>query len=107
MILQKKSDLIEIGNVFDHLNIVYKKHLNNHVMNNSPLSNDYMILAESLRCKVVIEQVDIYKHVFVKLVDQLENTKSTFYILFIFSCYNKSTISHQSMAVLRVTFNYL
>lgn len=84
MILQKKSDLIEIGNVFDHLNIVYKKHLNNHIMNTNPLPNDYMIFAESLRCKAVIQQVDIYKHVFVKLVDQLENTKGTYYILLIF-----------------------
>jgi len=85
MILQKNSDLIEIGNVFDHLNIVYKKYLNNRIMNTSPLSNDYMIFAESLRCKAVIQQVDIYKHVFVKLVDQLENTKGMCYILFIFS----------------------
>ncbi|KAE9528643.1 hypothetical protein AGLY_012218 [Aphis glycines] len=75
MILQKTSNLIEIGNVFDHLNIVYKKHLNNHIMNTGPLSNDYMIVAESLQCKVVIEQLDVYKHVFVKLVDKLENTK--------------------------------
>lgn len=74
MIFQKKSDLIEIGNVFDHLNIVYKKHLKNHIMNTSPLPNDYMIVAESLQCKVVIQQVDVYKHVLVKLVDQLENT---------------------------------
>ncbi|VVC44162.1 Hypothetical protein CINCED_3A007080 [Cinara cedri] len=75
MIVHKSSDLIEIGNVFDHLNIVYKKHLNYHIMNSTPLSNDYMIVADSLRCKVVIEQLDVYKHVFVKLVDQLENTK--------------------------------
>jgi len=75
MILQKRSNLIEIGNVFDHLNIVYKKHLNNHIMNTSPLPNDYMIVAESLQCKVVIEQLDVYMHVFVKLVDKLENTK--------------------------------
>lgn len=75
MILQKKSDLIEIGNVFDHLNIVYKKHLNDHIMNSGPLPNDYMIVADSLRCKVVIQQVDVYKNVLVKLVDQLENNK--------------------------------
>jgi len=74
MILHKRSDLIEIGNVFDHLNIVYKKHLNNHIMNNS-LSYDYMIVADSLQCKVVIEQLDIYKHVFVKLVDKIEKSK--------------------------------
>ncbi|KAL5236694.1 hypothetical protein ACI65C_004104 [Semiaphis heraclei] len=76
MILQKRSNLIEIGNVFDHLNIVYKKHLNHHIMNTSPLPNDYMIVADSLQCKVVIEQLDIYKHVFVKLVDKLENSKA-------------------------------
>jgi len=75
MILQKRSNLIEIGNVFDHLNIVYKKHLNNHIMNTNPLPNDYIIVAESLQCKVVIEQLDVYMHVFVKLVDKLENTK--------------------------------
>lgn len=78
MILQKRSDLIEIGNVFDHLNIVYKQHLKNHIMNNSSSSNDYMIVAESLRCKFVIEQLDVYKHVFIKLVDQLENTQGMF-----------------------------
>lgn len=75
MIIQKRSNLIEIGNVFDHLNIVYKKHLNNHIINTSPLSNDYMIVAESLQCKVVIDQLDVYKHVFIKLVDKLENNK--------------------------------
>lgn len=75
MILQKNSNLIEIGNVFDHLNIVYKKHLNNLIMNISPLPNDYMIVADSLKWKVVIEQLDIYKYVFVKLIDQLQNLK--------------------------------
>lgn len=75
MILQRSSNLIEIGNVFDHLNIVYKKHLNNLIL--SPLSNDYMIVADSLKWKVVIEQLDIYKNVFVKLIDQLKNLKGT------------------------------
>lgn len=75
MILQKNCNLIEIGNVFDHLNIVYKKHLNNHIINISPLPNDYMIVADSLRWKVVIEQLDVYKNVFVKLVDQLQHFK--------------------------------
>lgn len=85
MVLQEKCDLIEIGNVFDHLNIVYKKHLNKKIMNTSQLQNDYMIISESLRCKVVIEQLDVYKHVFVKLIDQLENAKGkkTFYIYLI------------------------
>lgn len=78
MILQKKSNLIEIGNVFDHLNIVYKQHLKNHIMNKSPSPNEYMIIAESLRCKFVIEQIDIYKHVFIKLVDQLENNQGMY-----------------------------
>lgn len=82
LVLQEKSDLIEIGNVFDHLNIVYKKHLNKKIMNTSQLQNDFMIISESLRCKVVIEQLDVYKHVLVKLIDQLENTKGkyTYYI---------------------------
>lgn len=80
MILKKSSDLIEIGNVFDHLNIVYKKHLSYHIINSSPLSNDYMIVADSLQCKVVIEQLDVYKNVFVKLVDQLGNTKSMIFL---------------------------
>ncbi|XP_025405563.1 regulator of MON1-CCZ1 complex [Sipha flava] len=75
MILQEKSNLIEIGNVFDHINIVNKKNLNKHIMNTSVLPIDYMIFAESLRCKVVIEQIDVYKHIFVKLVDQLEKNK--------------------------------
>lgn len=81
MIFQKNCDLIEIGNVFDHLNIVYKKQLNYHIMNSSPLSNDYMIVADSLQCKVVIEQLDVYKNVLVKLVDQLENTKGIICII--------------------------
>lgn len=83
MILQKNRDLIEIGNVFDHLNIVYKKHLNSHIMNTSPLPNDYMIVADSLRCKVVLEQLDIYKSVFIKLVDQIENSQGMYFILLI------------------------
>lgn len=91
MILQKTSDLIEIGNVFDHLNIVYKKHLNNHVMNTSTLSNDYMIVAESLRCKVIIEQVDVYKNVLIKLVDQLENIEGMYLILSYYFIVMKST----------------
>lgn len=84
MILQKSSDLIEIGNVFDHLNIAYKRHLNNHLMNNRQLSDyqpqscSHMVVAESLRCKVVIEQLDVYKNVFVKLVDQLQSTESKY-----------------------------
>lgn len=78
MVLQKDSDLIEIGNVFDHLNIVYKKHLNKHMINTGPFPSDFMIVADSLRCKVVIEQLDVYKNVFVKLVDQLENSKGIF-----------------------------
>lgn len=84
MILQEGSDLIEIGNVFDHLNIVYKKHLNSHIVNSGSLQNDYMIVADSLRCKVIIEQLDVYKNVFIKLVDQLESYKCKlcFYLLF-------------------------
>jgi hypothetical protein len=78
MILQEKSNLIEIGNVFDHINIVNKKNLNKHIMNTSVLPIDYMIFAESLRCKVVIEQIDVYKHIFVKLVDQLEKNKGIY-----------------------------
>lgn len=81
--LQEKCDLIEIGNVFDHLNIVYKKHLNKKIMNTSQLQNDYMIISESLRCKVVIEQLDVYKHVFVKLIDQLESAKGKYKFTFI------------------------
>lgn len=84
MILQGKSDLIEIGNVFDHLNIVYTKHLNSHIMNSGSLQNDYMIVADSLRCKVIIEQLDVYKNVFIKLVDQSESFKCKlcFYLFF-------------------------
>lgn len=78
MILQERSNLIEIGNVFDHLNIVYKKHLNKHIINTNALPIDYMIFAESLRCKVLIEQIDVYKHIFVKLVDRLEKTKGIY-----------------------------
>lgn len=76
--MQEKCDLIEIGNVFDHLNIVYKKHLNKKIINGSQFQNDFMIISESLRCKVVIEQLDVYKHVFVKLIDQLENSKGKY-----------------------------
>lgn len=78
MILQKTSDLIEIGNVFDHLNIVYKRNLNNRIISSSPLSSDYIIVAESLRCKVVVEQLDVYKNIFVKLVEQLQTSESTY-----------------------------
>lgn len=89
MIFQDKSDLIEIGNVFDHLNIVYKKHLNKHIIKTSALPFDYMIFADSLRCKVVIEQIDLYKHIFVKLVDQLEKTKGIYLNVFIINyCFN-------------------
>lgn len=76
MILEEKSDLTEIGNVFDHLNIVYKKHLNGHIMNSGLLQNDYiMIVADSLRCKVIIEQLDVYRNVLIKLIDQTKNVK--------------------------------
>lgn len=106
MILQKTSDLIEIGNVFDHLNIVYKKHLNYHVMNTSLFSNDYMIVAESLRCKVIIEQVDVYKNVLIKLVDQLENIEGMNFLLFLIYIDIKPIKSVKSINILK-KFNFM